>query len=33
MKNEAKNVFFEVFLGAKNVKNGLLSADNVPESV
>jgi hypothetical protein len=33
MKNEAKNVFFEVFLGVKTAKKGLLSADNMPESV
>jgi hypothetical protein len=33
MKNEAKNVFFEVFSGVKNGKKGLLSADNVSESV
>jgi len=33
MKNEAKNVFFEAFLGVKNGKNGLLSAVYVSESV
>jgi hypothetical protein len=31
MKNEAKSVFFEAFLGLKYGKKGLLSANYVPE--
>jgi hypothetical protein len=33
MKNEAKSVFFEAFLGLKYGKKGLLSANYVPEMV